>query len=186
MICPAISLARIGAYAAVAAAIFLAGMAAHKVFSDRKLAKLEAAHATQVANWERKVAENQREARAKEAAMQDKIDATRLEADSAIRSAQELNEQVADANRRLAAAVAGAGRLRDQLAAYTVSRGAADSIAACVGRTERLGASLASCSDLLDESVGLLSEGADLVRASAQAADVRGAKLAACLRGWPQ
>jgi chromosome segregation ATPase len=172
--------------AGISVASFLSGMSVHKMFTDRKVAALELRHAEAISNWERQVAAAHAEARNKERQLQSQVDSARTEANDAIRTAQDLDSKVADTNRQLAAARTDAAGLRNQVRAYSAARGSEDSISACNARAGRLGEALADCGSLLSEGAGLLSEGADLVRASARAADVRGGKLAACLKGWPK
>jgi chromosome segregation ATPase len=170
----------------IAAIGFSAGIATHKLFTDRKIASLELRHAESIANWESQVAAAHAKAREAERTMQSQVDAARTEADDAIRTTQDLNATIADTNRQLAASRTDAAGLRNQVRAYSAARSSEDSIAACNARAGRLGEALADCGSLLSEGAGLLSESAELVRASARDADVRGGKLAACLKAWPK
>ena len=168
----AISVPRIAVYAAAVVGIFLAGMSAHKVFSDRKIAKLEAAQAQQIALWQTKVSEAQAAARQREAELQAAVDQHRTEADEALQS---LRAQGA----LLAGVRVDADRLRKLAATYSAGRGSADSLSACQARADRLGA-------LLADGGSLLEEGRDLVAACAVRADERAVKLRACLQAWPR
>jgi hypothetical protein len=188
MLLPPFDLARVIAAAVVAACLFFAGMATHKLFSDRKIARLQAAQAATLLEWQAQAAQAERQARAHEAALQAAVDSARQEANDAAQAAARDAAELARANAALVVVHADAGRLRRDLAAYAggPGRADADSLAACRARAERLATALADGGELLGESTVLVAEGAELVRAAALDADRRRAKLIACVKGWPQ
>ena len=159
-------------YAGIALAGFLAGMSTHKVFADRKYSALELLHQTQVAEWERKVADAERLARETEGRWQAEVDGQRGKLDEAL-------ARISENARTIARLRVDRDRLHYDLTTFASGSLAQDTIAACRARAERLAAEVA-------DGAGLLDRGRELVIALAEDADRRGAKLKACVEAWPR
>jgi hypothetical protein len=159
-------------YAAVAAVAFVGGSAFHKLFSDRKIAALEQRYSEQRLEWQEKIAQGEARARLREAELQDAVDVERGRLDESL---QKINEQA----RSITRLRVDRDQLHNDLVAYAAASPAADTIAACRARAERLAVAVADGAELLDE-------GRELAATAAEAADRRGAKLTACLSAWPK
>jgi hypothetical protein len=164
--------AKLVMYAGLAVAIFMFGMATHKVFSDRRIAKLDAMHAKQTAAWHAQVADAQAAARAREEELQETVDKSRETANVAL-------ARIAEQARTIVRLRGDRDQLHNDLAAYASGAGAADTVSSCQSRAARL-------SGLVEQGDGLLEEGRNLAAGSAEAAAWRGAKLRACVEAWPK
>jgi hypothetical protein len=154
--------------------VFLAGIAYRLggINPRADLARAEARHAAQQAEWHRLSAEAAAAALRRQQALQ-------LTVDTAREDLTHAKAAIADRDARIARVSLDAGRLRDKLAAYASGAGSQDSIAACQHRA-------ATLADLLAEGAGLLAEGSDLYRQAARAHDDRAAEVAALLQAWPR
>ncbi len=145
---------RIVIAAAFAACFILVGMGAHKVFADRKIARMERDFATERAAAASATAAAELEARRIETAWRDHV---------AQREKEYAANLAAQAGRIRALDAAGSG-LRQRLAAYTAASGAAAGATDACGdhqrRIETLGLLLAEADGLADES----SRAADQLR----------------------
>jgi hypothetical protein len=151
--------------AAFALCFVLVGMGAHKVFADRKIARLERDWAQERTAAASATAAAQLEARRIETAWRDHL---------AQREKEYAQNLAAQADRIRALDAAGGG-LRQRLAAYTAAGSAADAAAsACRDhqhRIETLGVLLAEADGLADESgraADQLRDGLALCRAWAE------------------
>lgn len=161
---------RIVIAAAFAACFILVGMGAHKVFSDRKIARMERDFATERAAAASATAAAQLQARQIETAWRDHI---------AQREKEYAANLAAQADRIRALDAAGSG-LRQRLAAYTAAGNAAPGAAAACSdhqhRLETLGLLLAEVDTLADESsraADQLRDGLALCRAWGEAITAR-------------
>lgn len=136
------------------------------------LARAEARHAAQMAEWQRLSAEAAAAALRRQQALQLTIDTAREDLTHA-------KAEIADRDARIVRVSLDAGRLRDKLAAFASGAGGQDSIAACQQRA-------GSLANLLAEGAGLLAEGSDLYRQAARAHDERAAEVNALLQAWPR
>lgn len=138
--------ARAAVMVALAACFLLIGMGVHKVFADRKIARMERDWATERAAAASATAAAQLQARQIETAWRDHV---------AQREKEYAANLAAQADRIRALDAAGSG-LRQRLAAFTAASGAAQGAAdACSGhqrRLETLGLLLAEADGLADES----------------------------------
>jgi hypothetical protein len=157
---------------ALAAAGFAGGWSLNKMLTDRKIAGLELRYAETVGEWQKKVAEAESKARAREAELQTTVDATRETANEAL-------SKIAEKDRAIVRLRVDRDRLHNDLAAFAAASGSQDTVAACQSRAGRL-------ADLLGEGAGIVLEGVELARAGAVAADERAVKLTACMTAWPR
>jgi hypothetical protein len=136
------------------------------------LARAEARHAIQVAEWHSQVAA------ANAAALKRQQD-LQLAVDTAREDLHHARERIREQDSRIARMSVDTSRLRDKLAAFAAGSGADDSVASCQDRAATLATAAA-------EGAGLLAEGADLYRQAAGVADECNAEVTALVKAWPR
>jgi hypothetical protein len=136
------------------------------------LAAVEARHAEQIADWHRQRAEAAAAVLARQRAMQSDVDTARKDLEDA-----RVRISVQDAD--IARLRLNADGLRVKLGAYASGPTGGDSLAACQRRSNELAGFLA-------DGVGILTEGASLLRQIAVSHDERAAEVAALLAAWPR
>ena len=152
----------------------MAGTAAHKLFSDRKLSNERAEHAEQLrlrdhATTEAIAQELGRTKDWKANAEREAEEASKAKSATAALAAQlarqqSVNKWLLDDRARVLAYASGAG---------------SNSIIPCETRSGTLGAAVAEGAELLDEGRSILAE-------VARFADDRNAEVIACVKGWPR
>lgn len=156
---------------ATGAVAVVAALSVATCVQTSRLESCEEDHEAYVRDMELVAAKANDAAREREQQLQKVADERRLE-----------YEQIAARNKQLEATVVrlrvDRDSLHNDLTRFAAGSPAADTIAACRDRAERLASALA-------EGAGLLAEGVELVREAAFDADTRGAKLSACIKAWP-
>jgi len=174
-------LRRIMVWAAIFVAGLLAGIAQHKLISDRKIAKMQADWSANVAAAVEERERLSEEYRAREKALIAQRDAARKEADDAKGKNEELAGQVAV----LAPVAAAVPRLRDRLeTSRLASQAAGDSLGACNARARTYEAFLAGADRAIERVERSLESCRDLASASSHAHDDRAVEVISLVKGW--
>ena len=135
------------------------------------LARAEARHAAQVADWHRQSSEAAQAALKRQQALQ-------LDVDTAREDLSHAKDRIREQDARIGRLSVDADRLRDQLAAYAAGSGDPNPGASCPDRA-------ATLAGLAAEGASLLAEGAELYRQAAVAESERAAEVKALLQAWP-
>ena len=153
-------------------AAFVVGYRLGGINPKADLARAEARHAAQVADWHRQSAEAAQAALKRQQALQLDVDTAREDLDHA-------RTRIREQDGRIARLSVDSERLRRDLAAYAAGTADPVSEAACHQRA-------AAIAGLLAEGAELLGEGVGLAREAALAHDERASEVRALLQAWPK
>lgn len=163
---------RLVAGTVAAVIVFAVGYRLGGINPKADLARAEARHAAQVADWHRQSSEAAQAALKRQQALQ-------LDVDTALEDLSHAKDRIREQDARIGRLSVDADRLRRDLSAYAAGAGDPNPSASCPDRA-------AALAGLAAEGASLLAEGTELLRQAAVAESERAAEVRALLQAWPK